>query len=214
MSRYRASKEYKMTWSTLKVNVDRVIEERKQGITHIKMLKVGRPFSLSANLEQSLLSYIIQMQELGFDAIAPAKLSDQPVITGQESMEEITIGIDYDDEIPHSGIYNDPLCDGGVKENNEPSILSTSLFEKNEPSILSTSLFFGNNEPSILSTSLFEKSQTQNDEPLVLQMECELEPITNTEQNILTTDDVSRSLNKHKITIHDILILPKWKPNT
>ena len=65
MSLYRASKEYKVPWSTLKVNVERVKEERKQGITQIKILKVGRPFSLSA-LEQSLLSYIMQMQELGF----------------------------------------------------------------------------------------------------------------------------------------------------
>ncbi|CAG5051853.1 unnamed protein product [Parnassius apollo] len=63
---YMASKEFNVPWSTLKANVERVKEERKQGITQIRMLKVGRPFSLSANLEQSLLSYIIQMQELGF----------------------------------------------------------------------------------------------------------------------------------------------------
>ncbi|CAG4988621.1 unnamed protein product [Parnassius apollo] len=42
MSLYRASKEYKVPWSTLKVNVDRVKEERNQGITQIKMLKEGQ----------------------------------------------------------------------------------------------------------------------------------------------------------------------------
>ncbi|CAG5055512.1 unnamed protein product [Parnassius apollo] len=125
--------------------------------------------------------YSLNKNAVCSDAIAPSKLSDQPVITGQDSMEEITIGIDYDDEIPHSGLHNDPLCDGEVKENDDPSISSTSLFEK---------------------------SQTQNDEPLVLQMECELEPITNTELNILTTDYISRPQNKNKI-IHDILTLPK-----
>lgn len=63
---YGASKEYNVPWSTLKVNVERVKQERELGETQIKMLKVGRPFSLSVNLEQSLLSYIVQMQEIGF----------------------------------------------------------------------------------------------------------------------------------------------------
>lgn len=63
---YGASKEYNVPWSTLKVNLKRVKQERELGETQIKILKVGRPFSLSVNLEQSLLSYIVQMQEIGF----------------------------------------------------------------------------------------------------------------------------------------------------
>ena len=66
LSLYKASKEYNVPWSTLKINVERVKKEREEGRTEIKMLKVGRPFSLSTELEIKLTSYIIQMQELGF----------------------------------------------------------------------------------------------------------------------------------------------------
>lgn len=67
MTIYRASKEYKIPWSTLKENVSKYKTLRKsnQG-AQIVMAKVGRPFALPAELEQKLLAYIIEMQEIGF----------------------------------------------------------------------------------------------------------------------------------------------------
>lgn len=67
MNVYRASKEFGIPWSTLKDNVRRAKEQRDMGIeTQFSMSKIGRPFSLSVQLEQKLVAYIIEMQELGF----------------------------------------------------------------------------------------------------------------------------------------------------
>lgn len=67
MTIYRASKEFGIAWSTLKDNVCRAIEERDKGIeTQFIISKIGRPFSLPVELEQKLVAYIVEMQELGF----------------------------------------------------------------------------------------------------------------------------------------------------
>lgn len=67
MTVYRASKEYAIPWTTLKDNVRRAKEEGDKGIeSQFTMSKIGRPFSLPVELEQKLVAYIIEMQELGF----------------------------------------------------------------------------------------------------------------------------------------------------
>lgn len=67
MTIYRASKEYKVPWSTLKENVSKYKTLRKSNRdAQIVMAKVGRPFALPVELEQKLLAYIIEMQEIGF----------------------------------------------------------------------------------------------------------------------------------------------------
>lgn len=69
MTLYRASKEFGIPWTTLKDNVCRAKEERDKGIeTQFTMSKIRRPFSLSVELEQKLVAYIIEMQELGFES--------------------------------------------------------------------------------------------------------------------------------------------------
>lgn len=67
MTLYRASKVFGVPWSTLKENVRRAQEGRSKGIVQFNMPKIGRPFSLTVGLEQKLVAYIIEMQELGFD---------------------------------------------------------------------------------------------------------------------------------------------------
>ncbi|CAK1586867.1 unnamed protein product [Parnassius mnemosyne] len=67
MTVYRASKEFGIPWTTLKDNVLRAKEEKDKGIkTQFIMSKIGRPFSLTVEIEQKLVAYIIEMQELGF----------------------------------------------------------------------------------------------------------------------------------------------------
>lgn len=67
MTVYNASKEFGIPWTTLKDNVRRAKEERDKGMkTQFIMSKIGRPFTLPVELEQKLVAYIIEMQELGF----------------------------------------------------------------------------------------------------------------------------------------------------
>ncbi|XP_073959486.1 uncharacterized protein [Choristoneura fumiferana] len=68
MTLYRASKEYKIPWSTLKENLERVKEKSgsSNSNTQVTVTKMGRPYALSVDVEHQLVSYIIKMQELGF----------------------------------------------------------------------------------------------------------------------------------------------------
>lgn len=66
MTIYRASKEYKIPWSTLKENLRKLKELRENDENvQVKMSKIGRPFALPVELEQKLLTYITEMQEMG-----------------------------------------------------------------------------------------------------------------------------------------------------
>lgn len=66
MTVYRTSKEFSIPWTSLKENVRRTKENNEKEITQFTMKKIGRPFSLSVTVEQKLVAYILEMQELGF----------------------------------------------------------------------------------------------------------------------------------------------------
>ncbi|CAG5021787.1 unnamed protein product [Parnassius apollo] len=161
--------------------------------------KCFTPTNIRAGFRKAGL-YPINKNIVCSEAIAPSILSDQPVPTSQFSMEEIIIGQDYDVDIPQAEIIKtnyDPLSEGAINEKDA-------------------------SKPSIPSISSIAEAQIENSAPSeTLQMECELEQVPNSMYNIntvtnnITIDDIPRPIlqNKNKIEIHDILILPKWKPN-
>ena len=63
---FKASKEFKVPWTTLKENVVRAQEnETEENNFQFSSKKVGRPFSLNISVEQQLVKYITDMQSLG-----------------------------------------------------------------------------------------------------------------------------------------------------
>ncbi|KAI5646850.1 tc5 transposase DNA-binding domain-containing protein [Phthorimaea operculella] len=67
MSIYKASKSFKIPWSTLKENVKKykALRENNQH-AQIVMSKIGRPFALPVEIEHKLVAYIDEMQERGY----------------------------------------------------------------------------------------------------------------------------------------------------
>ena len=61
---YKAAKEFKVPWSTLKDHVSRHNLEDEHA--EIAIPKLGRPFILPKEIELKFVKYIIEMQELGF----------------------------------------------------------------------------------------------------------------------------------------------------
>lgn len=64
MSIYKAAKEMKVPWSSLKRYLNNT--EVQDGNVVQDLPKLGRPFALPAELEVQIFNYIINMQELGF----------------------------------------------------------------------------------------------------------------------------------------------------